>query len=127
MNCHNPECGKEFEPWREGTIYCSIKCRNRMTKILEKARRHAKSLESTHPCKRCGAPVGYKKVYCEACKVAPYKSGPGILPLNTRQIRASRAREQALIDKVVAKAQAGDSNTMTYRQPRRVLGGVKVG
>jgi hypothetical protein len=98
-----------------------------MTKILEKARRHAKSLESTHPCARCGAPVGYKKVYCEACKVAPYKPGPGILPLNTRQIRASRAREQALIDKVVAKALEGDSNTMTDRRTKFVPRGVKVG
>jgi hypothetical protein len=112
MICQNPECQNEFTPARDdGQIYCCVKCRNRAMKMRETARRRAK-LEvtegsMTHPCKRCGGPAGYKKVYCEACKAGT--KGAGVAPLTTRTIKASRKRELELIERVVAKAIANGS------------------
>jgi hypothetical protein len=111
MECHNPECDNDVpeNPSRD-VKYCCVKCRNRANRIIDTARNRAgKSMVSIR------APISIQS------------PGSGIGPLNTRQIRASRAREQALIDKVVAKALEGDSNTMTDRKPRLALRGVKVG
>lgn len=127
MICHNPECKREFTPERDGQLYHNVKCRNRMTKIREKARRNATDKSSiTHPCRRCGGPAGYKKIYCGNCKATP--KGEGIKPLNTSRIRAARAHELEMIERVVAKAQAGGGGPENmYRTNKTSWHGVKVG
>ena len=131
MICQNPECDNEVQPRPGHTskIYCSTKCRNRAMRIRERERRRIPPT-ATHPCKRCGGPAGYKKVYCDNCKKGKYQKGQraGIPPLNTASIRASRQREQEIIDRIVAKAlENGNAGPDMYRWRKQRPKGVKVG
>ena len=134
MKCQNPTCNNEFEPSREGAVYCCTRCRNRAQKIREKERRQAMMAETiatmTHPCKRCGGPAKYRQVYCDSCKL-PAQKGVGIAPLTTRHIKSSRRREQALIDAVVAKSLAegrqGGNDDNYHRRWSCGLKGAKIG
>ena len=109
MKCQNPECDKEApeNPSRDQR-YCCPKCRNRANRIKDTARRRA----------RRAAPI--------PVEFAPSK-GHGIGPLRTSKIKAARKREQALIDKVVAKAQVGGGPENMYRTNKTSWHGVKVG
>ena len=128
MICNNPECKGSFYPGCGKEKYCCPKCRTRAKTIRETARKRAASAISTHPCKRCGGPAPYKKLYCEACKAEIEKpSGPGVGPLNTSRIKACRARELERIELVVAKAQAGGGPKNMFRTNKTSWHGVKVG
>jgi uncharacterized OB-fold protein len=100
-----------------------------MKTILEREKRRARAKTFTHPCKKCGAEIGYKKVYCEACKQSGEKrsAGTGIVPLNTQAIRNTRAHETEMIDRVVAAAREKNTCVNMFRFNRLPRKGVRVG
>ena len=122
--CQNPSCSNEVVPSKTGKtkIYCCQKCRNNMRAYNGTNIRRRVSRDATHPCKRCGGPAPYRKVYCDNCKATP--KGAGIRPLTTPRIRNARRREQELIDLVVAKSIAQGRQGGIGEQYHRRFGGI---
>lgn len=129
-NCQNPECRACFDSDNLEKKYCDEVCRNRAQKIRERDRRRAKAAERqknmTHPCKRCGGPAEYRKVYCVSCRTTP--KGAGIAPLRTKAILNSRKAENEAVEQIVAKAK--ENNTIgpdMFRWRKISKKGVKLG
>ena len=135
-----PECNAEFMPSTHDQKLCNGRCRKRHNdrkyhnshKAQARAKRKPSARidpSSTHPCKRCGGPAPYRKVYCDKCKATP--KGAGIRPLTTPTIRNARRHEQELIDLVVAKSIAegrqGGNDDNYHRRWSCGLKGAKIG